>query len=97
MAARFTATSVNTVVLTSDNSVAQNARIVYDAAGWVVNTTNGTLSDGTEKRRVVKGPGLAGNQDVGVEYNYVDAQKRTVKQTNDNDTRARLVFSPSHL
>lgn len=108
MAARFLASSVNVVVHDSDNTNSQNtqnARIHFDTvdtSGWTV-ATNGTLSGGTELRRAVldsadkSAPGSAQNTDVGVEFTYISAQKRSVKVANGNDTDARVVFAPAHL
>ena len=104
MAARFFATSTNVVVHDNDNSNTQNARIHYDTddtKGWTV-ATDGTLATGTQLRRSVLDPvaktaGQSLDSDVGVEFTYIAAQKRSVKRANGNNTQARMVFAPSHL
>jgi len=108
MAANSFASSTNVVVHNSSLSTAfntQNARIHYDASGalgWLV-ATDGTLSDGTELRRSVLDSDkktastlAAQNSDVGVEFAYVAAQKRSVK-TKKGLSAARVVFSPANL
>jgi len=105
MAARFLATSTN-VVVHDDNSNTQNARIHYDTvdtSGWTI-SDDGTLATGTELRRSVldsaaklSAADAAKDSDVGVDFTYIAAQKRSVKKTNGTNTQARMVFAPAHL
>lgn len=109
MAARFVGTSVN-IVHTNDFNNLQNARIHFDTSaslGWTVDKSkgelDGTFNGGTELRRGVldiddkTDPDDSRNVDVGVTYQYVAAQKRTVKALSGTNTAARVVFSPGSL
>lgn len=109
MATRFTAASVNVVVHSGENNT-QNARIHYDTtdtSGWSIVTgsgaLDGTLSGATQLRRSVYDPADKTNPDdardstVGVRYQYVAAQSRSVKYATTEATAARMVFAPAHL
>ena len=107
MAANSFATSVNTVrfVYGAGHTNTQNARIHYDTvdtSGWTI-AADGTLATGTDLRRSVLdsadklAPTSALDSDVGVEFTYVAAQRRSVKSANGNGTAALIVFSPAHL
>lgn len=109
MATRFTAASVNVVVHSGDANT-QNARIHYDTTdtnGWAIVTgsgaLDGTLSGATQLRRSVydpvdkSTPDEARDSTVGVRYQYVAAQSRSVKYATGGATAARMVFVPAHL
>lgn len=113
MPTRFVASSVNIVanVYGGNRINTQNARIHFDTvdtSGWTTNTTRGselygTFNGGSELRRSVLDGDLKTssvnslNVDNGITYEYVSAQKRTVKVANGTQSTSRVVFVPSRL